>query len=61
MIKLTDGQFKVLDMLENDRVVVRGGAGTGKTLLAMQKARNHARKGETSNFYLFQCSSGVHL
>ena len=53
MIKLTDRQFKVLDMLENDRVVVRGGAGTGKTLLAMQKARNHARKGERVIFICF--------
>ena len=53
MIRLTDRQFKVLDMLENDRVVVRGGAGTGKTLLAMQKARNHARRREQVIFLCF--------
>ena len=40
IIKLTDEQFRCLDDIElNDRTVVLGGAGTGKTLLALEDAR----------------------
>lgn len=47
MIRLSSEQFKVLDMLmENRRVVVHGVAGTGKTILAFEKARRHASNGE---------------
>ena len=53
MIKLTERQYEVMDMMESDRVVVRGGAGTGKTLLAMQKARKHAGKGEKVIFICY--------
>ncbi len=39
VIKLTDNQFSCLeDICSNDRVVVLGGAGTGKTLLACRDA-----------------------
>ncbi len=44
---LTRDQARVLDMLEdNRRVEVRGGAGSGKTWLALEKARRLARSGE---------------
>ena len=43
----TQEQMLVLDGLSrNRRVLVRGGAGTGKTLLAMEKARRLAREGK---------------
>lgn len=44
IIELTETQFHVLDGLaRNRRVVVTGGAGTGKTLLAVEKAKRLAR------------------
>jgi hypothetical protein len=46
LLRLTQEQYDVLDMLaENDRVLVRGGAGTGKTLLAVEEAKRSARSG----------------
>jgi hypothetical protein len=40
MLRLTDEQYDRLDMLDaNDRIVVGGGAGTGKTFLMLQAAR----------------------
>jgi hypothetical protein len=46
IVTLTEQQFEVLDGLErNRRCVVAGGAGTGKTLLAMEKARRLAQGG----------------
>ncbi|MEP1213500.1 MAG: NERD domain-containing protein [Marinobacter sp.] len=45
-IRLTQEQTRVLDMLQSHRrVAVRGGAGTGKTLLALEKARRLASEG----------------
>ena len=44
IIELTERQFHVLDGLARNRqVVVTGGAGTGKTLLALEKATRLAR------------------
>lgn len=43
-IELTETQFSVLDGLSgNRRVLVTGGAGTGKTLLALEQAKRLAR------------------
>lgn len=40
MLELTQEQFDVLDVtLSNKKVVVQGGAGTGKSILAIEKAR----------------------
>lgn len=45
--RLTEKQLEVLDgAMANERLVCRGGAGTGKTLLAMEVARRHAEAGE---------------
>lgn len=46
LARLTAGQLQVFDGLrENQRVVVRGGAGTGKTFLAFEEARRLAHDG----------------
>ena len=43
---LTNGQMRVLDFLRSHRrVAVSGGAGTGKTVLALEKARRLASEG----------------
>ena len=45
-LTLTQGQLKVLDFVSaHRRVAVRGGAGTGKTVLAVEKARRLAGEG----------------
>lgn len=47
LLSLTKEQYRVLDGLkENRRVVVRGGAGTGKTLLAIEEADRAVKEGK---------------
>ena len=56
LLKLTEEQFKVLDTIEeNPRVLVQGGAGTGKTLLALEEARRRGKGGER---VFFACLGG---
>ncbi|MGD8352591.1 MAG: NERD domain-containing protein [Pseudomonadota bacterium] len=46
ILRLTEDQFNVLDLLTGRRRVgISGGAGTGKTMLAMEKARRLAGEG----------------
>ena len=46
IIELTEGQMRVLDMLsEYRRAAIQGCAGSGKTMLAMEKARRLAEEG----------------
>jgi hypothetical protein len=46
ILRLTEEQFNLLEMLKwNPRVAVSGGAGTGKTLLALEKAKRLAAEG----------------
>jgi nuclease-like protein/AAA domain-containing protein len=46
LVELTENQYKVLDSLDgNPRVLVVGGAGTGKTLLAIEQARRLGARG----------------
>ncbi len=46
LIRLTEDQFRVLDRLSRERrVSISGGAGTGKTLLALEKAKRLAQEG----------------
>ena len=45
-LQLTEQQFQVLDLLEQQpQFVIQGGAGTGKTLLAVEKSRRLAEAG----------------
>lgn len=46
LLRLTNEQFRILDgLIENERVIVQGGAGTGKTLLAVEEGRRRAEEG----------------
>jgi hypothetical protein len=46
LLRLTEEQYRSLDQLENNlRCLFEGGAGTGKTLIAMELARRDAAKG----------------
>jgi len=54
LISLTAEQYKVLDLLEdNSRLIVKGYAGTGKTLLAIESARKYALNGESVALFCF--------
>lgn len=47
LLQLTEEQFVVLDVLENDpRVIIEGAAGCGKTVLALETVRRTARNGD---------------
>ena len=53
IVRLTENQYRILDAVwENPRILVNGGAGTGKTFLAMETARRHADAGQS---VLFLC------
>lgn len=48
MDRLTDDQYRQLDLIEgNPRILIDGGAGTGKTFLAMEVARRSRARGES--------------
>ncbi len=54
MNQLLREQYKILDFLDDDQktAVINGAAGTGKTMLAVEKARRHSLAGEK---VLFLC------
>ena len=52
--KLLKEQSAVLNFLDEQRTaVINGAAGTGKTLVAVEKAKRHARRGEKVLFLCF--------
>ncbi len=54
LVRMTDDQADVLDLFETKhQVAVRGAAGTGKTLVAMEKARRLAAAGRQVVFLCF--------
>jgi ATP:corrinoid adenosyltransferase len=62
LIRLTENQYELLDALDgNQRVLITGGAGTGKTLLAVEEARRLAAQGLRVLVTCFNQPLGVHL
>jgi KaiC/GvpD/RAD55 family RecA-like ATPase len=54
LIALTEAQYNYLDIAEqNERIIVEGAAGTGKTVLAIEHARREAAKGRRTLFLCF--------
>jgi AAA domain/Nuclease-related domain len=54
LVRLTEQQQLVLDGLrDNPRLAIRGGAGTGKTMLALWRAVMYAKDGQDSLFLCF--------
>ncbi|MDF6103646.1 nuclease-related domain-containing DEAD/DEAH box helicase [Gordonia hongkongensis] len=55
--KMTEEQASRLEILmDNDRIICQGGAGTGKTFLAIETARRHAQSGKST---LMACRSDL--
>lgn len=53
-VDLTNEQYQCLDaMAENDRVIFDGGAGTGKTFVAIEEARRKCSEGKSVLFLCF--------
>ena len=60
--ELTEDQFWVLDGLgRNKRAAICGGAGTGKTVLALEKARRLAAQGKTTLLACYSEGLGARL
>ncbi len=54
LISLTEEQFRCLDQLEdNPRCLIRGAAGTGKTLLAIEEAKRSVTLGQKVAFFCY--------
>jgi len=54
LIELTNEQLQIVRGMENNsRTIIQGGAGTGKTILALDRALNLAKKGEKVLFLCF--------
>lgn len=54
LISLTEEQLRCLDQLEdNPRCLIRGAAGTGKTLLAIEEVKRAAASGEKTAFFCY--------
>lgn len=62
LLKLTEEQYRVLGAVhDNERVLVRGGAGTGKTLLAVEEARRRSADGQRVLLCCYNRRLGVEL
>ena len=54
VLELTENQLSVLDGLtDNDRCLIKGGAGTGKTTLALNLAERMCREGKRIGLFCF--------
>ena len=61
-IKLTNQQIGILDFLdEQNDAAIRGGAGTGKTLIALEKAKRLAENGQNVIFLCYNNALKAHL
>lgn len=54
LVSLTEDQYKVLDAVgDNDRCLIEGAAGTGKTVMALEYARRSSRQGRRTLLLCF--------
>jgi superfamily II DNA or RNA helicase len=61
-MRLTENQYEILDNLDgNQRLLITGGAGTGKTLLAIEAAKRLSAQGLRVLVTCFNQPLGVHL
>lgn len=59
LIRLTNEQYRCLDQLDdNRRCLITGGAGTGKTLIAIEEAKKAAAKGQKVALFCFNKNLG---
>jgi Superfamily I DNA and RNA helicases len=62
LLELTLEQYKRLDDLaDNERVIIKGGAGTGKTLLAVEESRRQALTGKKVFLCCYNINLGIEL
>lgn len=61
LIRLTEEQIIAYDNLSTSRLLVKGGAGTGKTLLALHKARKHYSNGDRVLFLCYNKLLAKHI
>lgn len=61
-IRLTESQRQILNYVEqNPRILISGGAGTGKTILCLEQAQRRARKGDKVLFLCYNHNLSFHL
>jgi hypothetical protein len=62
IVHVTHEQLHCLDqMADNPRCLIHGGAGTGKTLMALEQLRRSALKGERVGLFCYNTSLGIWL
>jgi len=62
LLRLTEEQYEVLDLFDaNARIMITGGAGAGKTLLAVEKIRREARNGKKVIYICYNRLLAMHI
>lgn len=62
MVRLLEGQKRVLDFISDESfVAIRGASGTGKTLVALEQARRLVERGHTLLFLCYNSPLCAHL
>lgn len=62
VVSLTENQQDIFEtILENPRCIVQGGAGTGKTIIALHFAKQTAAKNEKTGFFCYNKQLSAHL